>query len=98
MATYVNLVKLTDQGVRNFKDTVVRAESYWAAIKKAGGRVIQQVWTTGEYDVLTLFEAPDDETAAALSLQVSALGNVRTRTTRAFTPDEMQRIISKSQS
>lgn len=98
MATYVNLMKLTEQGRRNYKDTVARAEDYWAAIKKAGGRVVQEVWTAGEYDIITLFEAPDDETAAALALQVSSLGNVRTMTVRAFTADEMRTIISKSQS
>jgi uncharacterized protein with GYD domain len=96
MATYVNLMKLTDQGIRNFKDTVSRAESYWAAIKAAGGRIVQEVWTTGEYDIVTLFEAPDDETAAALSLQVGSLGNVRTTTLRAFTADEVRKIIAKT--
>ena len=96
MATYVNFVKLTDQGARNVKDTVARAESYWAAIRKAGGKLIQEVWTTGEYDAVVLFEAPDDETAVALSLEVSALGNVRTETVRAFTPDEMKKLTAKS--
>jgi uncharacterized protein with GYD domain len=96
MATYINLIKLTDQGVRNYKDTVSRAEEYWAAVKKAGGKVVQEVWTMGEYDVVTIFEAPDDETAAALSFQVSALGNVRTTTIRAFTADEMRKMIAKS--
>lgn len=98
MATYVNLMKLTDQGIRNYKDTVARAENYWAAIKEAGGRVVQEVWTTGEYDIITLFEAPDDETAAALSLQVGSLGSVRTTTVRAYTADEMRRVIAKNKS
>ena len=89
--------QLTDQGIRHWKDTVVRAENYWAAIKKSGGRVIQEVWTTGEYDIITLFEAPDDETAAALTLQASALGNVRMSTMRAFTADEVKRIVAKTQ-
>jgi len=96
MATYVNLMKLTDQGIRSYKDTVSRAETYWAAIKEAGGRVIQEVWTTGEYDIVTIFEAPDDETAAALSLQCNALGNVRITTSRAFTAEEVQKIIAKN--
>lgn len=98
MATYVNLMKFTDQGIRNFKDTVARAENYGAAIKKAGGRLVQEVWTTGEYDLIILLEAPDDETAASLALQLSTLGNVRTKTLRGFTGGEMKGIISKSQS
>ena len=95
MATYVALMKWTDQGLRNYKDTVARAEDYWAAIEKAGGRVVQTVWTSGEYDLVALFEAQDDETAASLSFQVSSLGNVRTTTMRAFTTDEAKRMLSK---
>ena len=95
MATYVNLIKFTEQGIRNFKETVSRAEKYWGAVKAAGGRMIQEVWTLGEYDMIALFEAPDDETAAALALQACSLGNVRTTTLRAFTAVEMQRIVSK---
>jgi uncharacterized protein with GYD domain len=96
MATYVNLIKLTDQGIRNYKDTVARAEKYWGAVKAAGGRVIHEVWTLGEYDVIILFEAPDDETAAALAFQVSSLGNVRTTTLRAFNADEMKKLVAKN--
>ena len=96
MATYVNLMKFTDQGMRTVRDTVARAEQYWATIEEAGGHVVQQVWTTGEYDVVTMFEAPDDETAAALALKGNALGNVRMTTTRAFTADEVQKILAMS--
>ena len=47
----------------------------------------------GPDDIVVLFEAPDDETATALALQVSSLGNVRTMTMRAFTADEMAAIV-----
>ncbi len=95
MPTYVNLIKLTEQGIRNYKDTVQRAEEYWAGIERAGGRVLYEVWTMGEYDIVVLFEAPDDETATSLALQVSALGNVRTTTMRAFDAEEMRSIIER---
>ena len=49
----------------------------------------------GPYDIVVLFEAPDDETATALALKVSALGNVRTTTMRAFTADEMSHIVER---
>lgn len=96
MATYVQFVKLTDQGIRDYKQTIARAENYWQAIKDAGGRVVQEVWTTGEYDVVILLEAPDDETAAAASFQVSSLGNVRVSTSRGFTAEEMRKIVAKN--
>jgi uncharacterized protein with GYD domain len=96
MPVYVNLTNLTEQGMRNYQDTVDRAAAYSAIIEKAGGRVLQEVWTLGQYDVVTVYEAPDDETAASLALRLGALGNVRVATLRGFTADEARKIIAKS--
>ena len=97
MPTYVNLIRFTDQGVRSYKDTVRRAEDYWTSIERAGGRLLHEVWTQGEYDIVVLFEAPDDETATSLALRVSALGNVRTTTMRGFNAEEMRRIVERGE-
>ena len=66
------------------------------AVEQAGGRVRELVWTMGEYDFVTVVEAPDDETAAVLVLQVAAVGNVRTKTMRAFDADQMSDIIART--
>jgi uncharacterized protein with GYD domain len=89
------LFKWTEQGVRNVKDTVARAEQGRAAIEKAGGRLIGVWWTQGAYDLITVGEFPDDETASAVTLSVAMAGNVHSETMRAFTQEEMQRIIQK---
>ena len=52
-------------------------------------------WTLGAFDGVILFDAPDDETATALMLSVSSLGNVQTRTVRGFDAREMDGILSK---
>ncbi len=49
--------------------------------------------TMGDYDLVTVVETPDDETYARLTLAVAALGNIRTKTLRAFTEEEYRRII-----
>jgi len=49
-------------------------------------------WTIGCYDVIAVFEAPDDESAAALSFGVSSLG---TEILHAFSFEEMGRILAK---
>ena len=95
MPTYVNLVRFTDQGIRDYKETVDRAKEYWTSIERAGGRVLYEVWTLGEYDIVVLFEAPDDETATSLALEVSSLGNVRTTTMRAFDAEEMRAVLER---
>jgi uncharacterized protein with GYD domain len=95
MATYLVLGQFTDQGIRNIKETAKRAEAFKAMAKKAGATVKEVYWTLGEYDIATVVEAPDDVSATALFLSVGSLGNIRTRSMRAFSADEMGRILGK---
>lgn len=96
MPTYVSLLNWTDQGIRGYKDTLQRAEAFAAAAQKLGVKVLNLYWTVGPYDIVAVVEAPDDETATAVLLQVSGVGNVRTTTLRAFGREEMDRIIAKA--
>jgi len=96
MATYVSLVRFTDQGIRTYEDTVERSENYGQIIEGAGGRLISVLWTLGDYDIVTVFEAPDDETATSVALEVCAMGNIRTTTMRAFDAEEMGAIIERA--
>jgi uncharacterized protein with GYD domain len=95
MATYVLLVSFTDQGIRNVKDTTKRAEAFREMAKKAGATVKDLYWTLGQYDVVTILEAPDAASVTALGLSVGALGNVRTQTLPAFSAAEMGSILKK---
>jgi uncharacterized protein with GYD domain len=96
MPTYVSLINWTEQGVRNFRDTVHRAEDFRGLVKENGGQVRQILWTLGEYDVVGVVEFPDDEAATATLLQLGALGNVRTRTMKAFDAAQMTAIIQRT--
>jgi uncharacterized protein with GYD domain len=93
MVTYVVLAKFTDQGVRNAKDSPKRADAYKEMAKTFGVTVKEIVWTQGRYDVVTIVDAPDESAAMSLSLSLSALGNVRTETLRAFSAAEMTKIV-----
>ena len=93
MVTYVVLAKFTDQGVRNAKDSPKRADAYKEMAKTFGVTVKEIVWTQGRYDVVTIVDAPDESAAMSLSLSLSALGNVRTETLRAFSATEMTKIV-----
>jgi len=93
MVTYVVLAKFTDQGVRNAKDSPKRADAYKQMAKTFGVIVKEILWTQGRYDVVTIVDAPDEAAAMSLSLSLGALGNVRTETLRAFSADEMTKIV-----
>jgi uncharacterized protein with GYD domain len=95
MANYIGLIKFTDQGIRNIKDTVKRGEAAIAEAEKMGMKVVEEFWTMGAYDAVVLFEAPDDETMSAFMLKIGSLGNVTHHTLRAFRRKEMEGILAK---
>ena len=95
MPTYIILGTFTDQGVRAVRDTAQRAQAARDLGKKVGVTVRDLYWTLGQYDVALVAEAPDDEAMTAFGLSVGSLGNVRTQTLRAFTPDEMGAVLGK---
>jgi uncharacterized protein with GYD domain len=96
MASYVSLLKFTEKGVQNFKASPDRVENFKQSAKKLGVEVKEVFWLLGEYDGLLVFEAADDQTATACMLQLAALGNVTTRTSRAFALPEIKAIVGKA--
>lgn len=95
MATFIALGNFTDQGIRNVRDTVKRADAVKEAAQKAGVTMKDIMWTLGAYDMVVTFEAPDDAAITAFALAVGAAGNVRTQTMRAFSRSEMSGILAK---
>jgi|SRR5207248_6649212 len=95
MPTYISLVQFTDKGIQAAKQTTQRVTDWSGKVQSLGVRINQMYWTLGEYDQVCIFEAPDDETAASVLLAADMLGNIRTRTMRAFTSSEMEKILSK---
>jgi uncharacterized protein with GYD domain len=95
MATFIVLSSFTEQGIRNVKETINRSEAFKEIAKKSGVTIKDIYWTLGSHDTVVVFEAPDDETATALLLRVSSRGFVRSETLRAFSFDEMTKVIGK---
>lgn len=95
MVTYITLAKFTDQGIRTIKDTTKRADMAKEMAGKFGVKMTNIFWTTGEYDLITISEAADDESITAFGLMLSSAGNIRFETLKAFNREEMNRILSK---
>ena len=95
MAMYISLIQFTEQGIRNVKDTVKRGDAAIGEAEKMGMKIIEEFWTMGAYDIVVLFEAPDDETMSAFLLKVGSMGNVKSQTLRAFRKQEMEGILAK---
>ena len=95
MATYVILATFTDQGLKTAKDFPKRAEAFRQMAKTFGVTVKDIFWTQGRYDIVAVTEAPDELTATALNLSLGALGNIRTESLRAFSAEDMMKIVAK---
>ncbi len=95
MPTYVVLMNWTDQGIRTVGETVQRRDQADALADKHGARIEQVYWTVGPYDIVTIVEAPDDESVTALLLELGSAGNLRTTTLRAYDRDEMSGIVQR---
>lgn len=95
MPTYITFAKFTGQGAKTIQDTTKRAKVFMELAKKRNVSYKGIYWTLGRFDVISIFEAPNDETATALVLALGSKGNVSTQTMRAFSAKEMDKILAK---
>ena len=95
MPVYITLYKLTDQGIRNIKDSPKRLEAGIKSFEAKGGKILGAYYTTGEFDVVTIGEISDEKAGMANTLATAALGNVRPMSLRAYTAEEFAEIIKK---
>ena len=94
MPAYVVLVNRTEQGVRQIKDSAKRLDAAKKALKDMGGEIKSIYLTLGDYDLVAICEAPDDAVAARFIMQLGMLGNVRTKTLKAFPEVAYREIIA----
>ena len=94
MATYISLVKYTAKGIENIKESPKRLDAAKEAFKAYGGEMKAFYLVMGRYDIVLITEAPDDVTAAKVSLAIGSRGSVRTETFRAFDEGQYRDIIA----
>ena len=92
MATYVMLMKFINPTVDSMKEASAARAAGKKAAKALGITWKQQYLMMGEYDVMTILEAPDDETVAKFAL-MGMTGTLTITTVRAFTEGEADKLI-----
>ncbi len=95
MPTFMMSLNWTDQGIRAIKDLPKRSEAARDLAKKVGVEIKHLYLTAGDTDLVLFVDAPSGENVAKFALAVSSLGNVRTRTARAWSAEEYRKIISE---
>src|ERR1700755_1365799 len=94
MTTYVMLANWTEQGILKVKDSPRRLDAAKKALKDMSGEFKYFFLTMGDYDMVAIYEAPDDAVAARFSIQLGMLGNIRTQTLKAFPEAAYREIIA----
>ena len=95
MPTFILSLSWTDQGIRAVKDAPKRSQAARDLAKKVGLEIKEVYLTSGDEDLLVIVESPNGDNVAKFALALGALGNVRTRTARAWPEPEFQKLISE---
>jgi uncharacterized protein with GYD domain len=94
MTTYVLLASWTERGLRDIKDSPQRLDTAKKMLQDMGGSIKSFFMTMGEYDIVAIYEAPDDAVAARFVIQLGQLGDVRTHTLKAFPEAAYREIVA----
>jgi uncharacterized protein with GYD domain len=88
MPTYVMLTNLTADGVRTLKNNPGRVSEVNAEVEQIGAKVLAQYATLGQYDFVTIVEAPDDKTMAKVSVELGSRGTMTSQTLSAIPAED----------
>src|SRR6266849_124988 len=93
MPTYISMLQYTQQGIQKVKDSPSRLDAARKVFEKEGAKIKDVYLVMGEYDLIFVAEAPNDEVVAKLTLMLASQGNVKSLTARAFTESEYRKLI-----
>jgi len=92
---FISSINWTEQGIRSIKDAPKRAQATRDMAKKMGVEIKEIYLTSGDTDMVAILETANGDNVAKFAMAIGAMGNIRTRTVRAWTQAEMQKMISE---
>jgi len=92
---FISSINWTEQGIRSIKDAPKRAQAARDMAKKIGVEIKEIYLTSGDTDMVAILETANGDNVAKFAMAVGGMGNIRTRTVRAWTQAEMQKMISE---
>jgi uncharacterized protein with GYD domain len=92
---FISSLNWTEQGMRSLKDAPKRAQAARDMAKKMGVEIKELYLTSGDTDMVAILETANGDNVAKFAVAIGAMGNIRTRTVRAWTQAEMQKMISE---
>ena len=95
MPHYISLMRWTSKGMAGLPGWRERVDEGEQIINEAGGKLQGIYVTLGRYDVVEIFEAPNDEVAIEILMKLQRFGAEHTETLRAFTREEAEDIVKR---
>lgn len=93
MAKYISLIKYTQKGIENVKESPSRLDAFKKLCESMGAKVEESYLTMGRYDLIVIVDAPNSEAIAKIALATASRGSVSTETLQAFPEKEYKKII-----
>jgi uncharacterized protein with GYD domain len=93
MPTYIMLTNLTPEGVQTLKNNPTRVQEVNKEVEQLGVTVKDQWATLGQYDFITIVEAPDDQTMAKVSVELGSRGTMSSQTLPAMPTEDLAKAL-----
>lgn len=93
MPTYVMLTNLTPEGVRTLKNNPGRVAEVNREVEALGAKVVEQYTTLGQYDFVTVIEAPSEEVMAKVSVEMGSRGTMTSQTLTALSAQRLAEVL-----
>lgn len=91
---FIMSMNFTEQGIRSIKNAPERAQAARDLAKKCGCEIKQAYLTSGEYDLMLIVETSNGDNIAKFALANGMVGNVRSRTARAWPAEDFMKIVA----
>ena len=95
MPLYILLSTLSQQGVQTLNSNPERLLQVNKDVEELGAKVLHQWATLGEFDFISVVEAPDIETVAKVSVTLGARGSTRIQTLPALPIEQFLQTLSR---
>jgi uncharacterized protein with GYD domain len=93
MPVFIMLTRLTSNGVKTIKDNPGRVQEVNKEVEQLGVKVVNQWVTLGEYDFVSVVEAPDETTMAKVSIELGSRGTTTNETMAAIPAAEFTKSL-----
>jgi uncharacterized protein with GYD domain len=93
MPTYIMLTSLTPDGVKTLKNNPGRVTEVNKEVEALGVKVLTQYATLGQYDFITVVEAPDETTMAKVSVELGSRGTMQSQTLTALPAEQFSQSL-----